>query len=102
MPAGVPFSWFKRARISRSPPRSEQPWLPPRPETGGPRDSVVTATASQLDRRIQMADEITLTMSKADAEVVLGVLSSERHNPDVDAVCEAHRSKLDEKLAEAG
>jgi hypothetical protein len=49
-----------------------------------------------------MADEITLTMSKADAEVVLGVLSSERHNPDVDAVCDALRRQLDEKLAEAG
>jgi hypothetical protein len=47
-----------------------------------------------------MADDvITLTMSRADAEVLLGVLSSERHNPDVDAVCEALRKQLDEKLA---
>jgi hypothetical protein len=49
-----------------------------------------------------MADEITLTMSKADAEVILGVLSAERHNPDVDAVCDSLRRQLDEKLAEAG
>jgi hypothetical protein len=50
-----------------------------------------------------MADEeITLTMSKPDAEVLLGVLSSERHNPDVDAVCEALRRQLDEKLTEPG
>jgi hypothetical protein len=47
-----------------------------------------------------MADEtVTLTMSKADAEVLLGVLSSERYNADVEAVCEAIRKQLDEKLA---
>lgn len=47
-----------------------------------------------------MADEaITLTMSKADAEVLLGVLSSERYNAGVEAVCEAIRKQLDEKLA---
>jgi hypothetical protein len=46
------------------------------------------------------ADEtITLTMSKADAEVLVGVLSSERYNADVEAVCEAIRKQLDEKLA---
>jgi hypothetical protein len=50
-----------------------------------------------------MADEeITLTMSKPDAEVLLGVLASERHNPDVDAVCDALRKQLDEKLAQLG
>ncbi|HEX8958248.1 MAG TPA: hypothetical protein VF770_00330 [Solirubrobacterales bacterium] len=43
---------------------------------------------------------ITLEMSKADAEVLLGVLSSERHNADVEAVCDALREQLDEKLAE--
>ena len=48
------------------------------------------------------AEEITLTMSKADAEVILGVLSSERHNPEVDAVCDSLRRQLDEKLADAG
>jgi hypothetical protein len=45
---------------------------------------------------------ITLEMSKADAEVLLGVLSSERHNPDVDTVCEAVRTQIDEKLADLG
>jgi hypothetical protein len=50
-----------------------------------------------------MADEtITLTMSKADAEVLLGVLAAERHNPEVDAVCDSVRRQLDEKLAELG
>jgi hypothetical protein len=43
---------------------------------------------------------ITLEMSKADAEVLLGVLASERHNPDVETVCEGLREQLDEKLAE--
>ena len=42
---------------------------------------------------------ITLTMSKADAEVLLGVLSSERYNAEVEAVCDAIRKQLDEKLA---
>lgn len=46
-----------------------------------------------------MADEtITLTLSKADAEVLVGVLASERYNPDVEAVCEGIRRQLDEKL----
>lgn len=45
---------------------------------------------------------ITLEMSKPDAEVLLGVLAAERHNPDVDAVCEALREQLDEKLADLG
>jgi hypothetical protein len=43
--------------------------------------------------------EITLTLSKADAEILLGVLAAERHNPDADAVCEAIRRQLDEQLA---
>ena len=42
---------------------------------------------------------ITLTMSKPDAEVLLGVLAAERHNPDVEEVCEALRKQLDEQLA---
>lgn len=42
---------------------------------------------------------ITLTLSKADAEILLGVLSSERHNADAEAVCEALRGQLDQKLA---
>jgi hypothetical protein len=45
---------------------------------------------------------ITLTMSKADAEVLLGVLSSERYNAEVEAVCDAIREQLDERLAELG
>jgi hypothetical protein len=50
-----------------------------------------------------MADQtITLTISKADAEVLLGVLSSERYNTDVEVVCEAIRKQLDERLAELG
>jgi hypothetical protein len=42
---------------------------------------------------------ITLTMSKPDAEVLLGVLAAERHNPDVEEVCDALRKQLDEQLA---
>ncbi len=50
-----------------------------------------------------MADQtITLTLSKADAEVLLGVVSSERYNAEVEAVCEAIRRQLDERLAELG
>jgi len=45
---------------------------------------------------------ITLTLSKADAEVLLGVLSAERYNADVEAVCQTIRAQLDEKLAEVG
>lgn len=45
---------------------------------------------------------ITLTLSKADAEVLLGVLASERHNPEAEAVCDAVRAQLDERLAEQG
>lgn len=43
---------------------------------------------------------VTLTLSKADAEVLLGVLSSERYNQDVEAVCNQIRQQLDEELAE--
>ena len=45
---------------------------------------------------------ITLTIPKADAEVLLGVLSSERYNAEVEAVCDSVRRQLDEKLAEVG
>jgi hypothetical protein len=45
---------------------------------------------------------ITLTMSRPDAEVLLGVLAAERHNPDVEAVCQGLRKQLDEKLAGSG
>ena len=43
---------------------------------------------------------ITLTLSKANAEVLLGVLSSERYNTEVEPVCDAVRKQIDEKLAE--
>lgn len=50
-----------------------------------------------------MPDEtITLSLSKADAEVLLGVLSSERYNAEVEAVCNGVREQIDEKLAELG
>jgi hypothetical protein len=50
-----------------------------------------------------MTDQaITLTMPRADAEVLLGVLSAERYNAEVEAVCDSLRSQLDEKLAEQG
>lgn len=42
---------------------------------------------------------ITLTLSRPDAEVLLGVLSAERYNPDVEAVCDGIRKQLDELLA---
>jgi hypothetical protein len=44
--------------------------------------------------------DITLTLAKADAEVLLGVLSSERYNAETEAVCDSIRKQLDEKLAE--
>ncbi len=50
-----------------------------------------------------MSDQtITLTLSKADAEVLLGVVSAERYNAEVESVCEAVRRQLDERLAELG
>lgn len=50
-----------------------------------------------------MSDEtVTLSLSKADAEVLLGVLSSERYNADTEAVCNQIRKQLDEKLGELG
>lgn len=47
-------------------------------------------------------EKISLTMSRADAEVLLGVLSSERYNAEVEAVCDALREQLDEALAQSG
>jgi len=49
-----------------------------------------------------MASTITLQLDRADAEVLLGVLTSERHNPEAEEVCESIRRQIDEKLAEAG
>ena len=51
------------------------------------------------------AETITLTLSRPDAEVLLGVLAAERHNPEVEAVCDALREQIDagsRKPAEAG
>ena len=47
-------------------------------------------------------ETIDLTVSRADAEILLGVLSAERHNAEVEAVCDALRRQIDEKLAGAG
>ncbi len=41
-----------------------------------------------------------MTMSRADAEILLEVPSSERHNAEVEAACKATRRQLDEKLGE--
>jgi hypothetical protein len=46
--------------------------------------------------------DITLSLSRADAEVLLGVLSSERYNAETEAVCDSIRRQLDEKLAKLG
>ncbi|HEX2708017.1 MAG TPA: hypothetical protein VHM66_08440 [Solirubrobacterales bacterium] len=45
---------------------------------------------------------ITLTLSRPDAEVLLGVLSAERYNPGVEAVCDAVREQIDELLGGPG
>lgn len=48
-----------------------------------------------------MADEtITVTLTRPDAEVLLGVLSAERHNPDSQAVCDDVRKQIDAQLAD--
>jgi hypothetical protein len=49
-----------------------------------------------------MADTITLEVDKADAEVLLGILSAERHHAEAEAVCDSLRRQIDEKLAEVG
>lgn len=43
--------------------------------------------------------EVTIELSRADAEVLLGVLAAERHNPEADTLCEQVRRQLDEQLA---
>jgi len=45
---------------------------------------------------------ITIVLGKADAEVLLGVLASERYNAEAEAVCNSIRQQIDEKLAEVG
>jgi hypothetical protein len=47
-------------------------------------------------------NKITLELDREDAEVLLGVLSAERHNAEVEAVCDSLRRQIDEKLAEGG
>lgn len=50
-----------------------------------------------------MANEtITLELNRGDAEVLLGILASERHNAEAEAVCDSLRKQIDEKLAEVG
>lgn len=49
-----------------------------------------------------MADTITLQLDRGDAEVLLGILSAERHNAEAEAVCDSLRRQIDEKLAEVG
>jgi hypothetical protein len=44
---------------------------------------------------------ITVSLSESDAEILLGVVSAERHNPEAQAVCDAVRKQLDEQLAAA-
>jgi hypothetical protein len=41
---------------------------------------------------------IELTISKSEAEVLLGVLAAERHNAEAQAVCDSVREQIDEKL----
>jgi hypothetical protein len=45
---------------------------------------------------------ITLTISKSDAEVLLGVLAAERYNAEAESVCDSVREQIDEKLKAAG
>lgn len=48
-----------------------------------------------------MAEQtITVTLTHSDAEVLLGVLSAERHNPDSQAVCDEVRKQLDAQLTD--
>jgi hypothetical protein len=65
------------------------------PDQTGPR--------GPQDKEPSMTDDkITLELGRADAEVLLGVLSSERHNADAEAVCDSIRRQIDEKLAASG
>lgn len=50
-----------------------------------------------------MVDEtIVVTLTHSDAEILLGVLSAERHNPDSQAICDKVRRQLDRQLADDG
>jgi hypothetical protein len=45
-------------------------------------------------------ESITVTLTRSDAEVLLGVLSAERHNPDSQVVCDKVHRQLDAQLAD--
>jgi len=46
-----------------------------------------------------MTDQtITLTLTRADAEVLLGVLTAERYNPTVQKVCDPLAAQIEETL----
>ena len=58
---------------------------------------------AQTEKKDDMAnDRITIELDKGDAEVLLGILASERHNADAEAVCDSIRKQIDEKLAQLG
>ena len=42
---------------------------------------------------------VALTLTRADAEVTLGVLTAERFNPTVQTVCDQLAAQIEEKLA---
>jgi hypothetical protein len=63
---------------------------------------MLSGRPSQTRRSAVTEETITLTMSRSDAEVLLGVLAAERHNPEADAVCQTLRVRLDQELSEAG
>jgi hypothetical protein len=45
-----------------------------------------------------MTDQIMLTLTRADAEIVLGVLTAERYNTTVQAVCDRLATQIEKKL----
>lgn len=46
-----------------------------------------------------MTDEtVTLTLTRADAEVVLGVLTAERYNQTVQTVCDRLAAEIEHEL----
>ncbi len=67
-------------------------------ETGSGTERAIVIDADQEAPEQMTEQTITLTLSRSDAEVLLGVLSSERYNQDAEAVCDAVRKQLDEAL----
>ncbi len=46
-----------------------------------------------------MTDQtMTLTLTRADAEVLLGVMTAERYNPTVQAVCDRLAKQIEEQF----